>query len=794
MLSDLFRDPLAIEALAVILITAGVWFSVRTLRGVAERISRRRALREFVGGVDLYYKGEYEEARDLLGKVIERDPENSEARILLGDACRELGDTAEGHKHHYQVARVFGQDLPRNRLALGKDLLLMGRAEEAVAHLEVAHAAEPDDVATAELYLEATLQAGDMGRAVDLAKRLDNLCSGDGGERIRRLRAAVCVRAGRDYVRRGQTKEGSQLLRTAVRLNPSLVAPRVELVRTSWLHGTARSAEKELEGQLNEMARLAEGGAVVFEPPATAPAPEDVSAAGPAVGLTGGPPALPPGDGAKALAGDGAKALPAPEDDAASLPVVRADRVPMARAPAAGGESAIRTTDIPDAPLSIPAGPLAAKLLPRAAVYVCAHCRRGETVYREECPECGRVGTLVATDVTGLVPVEDIKEVFDEIQENRAFLRTLVRRAAEGDEIAAKRLVAAGPRIVKGVFREMFRVPDNVPLTRVLSRLGPVAVDPILDGYQRARAFSTRKLVREGVRGFRGMEDLLVRVFAGMGEEVLPKLMPLIDTGEKELRVVVLDVLIRLGAAGEIEEMRFVVPPKEILERLTACPEEDLGPFLDACSADGFLAARILVDRTFDAERALVRALARRGNREKLRTVLMQRGFSARTYEALEEVWEEESARLIVRDIVRSYGRSAADHLLKTYTTATVPEEVREEALRLYMDLGGEEIERLVERLSDGDPEAERALMRVVTAFGNRAVPVLVGAYGKTGLLGKVGLNRRRLSRRKATFLRALGRIGTYDATQGLRSLLMKEVDPDLKRRIQGLLERKEAE
>jgi hypothetical protein len=172
----------------------------------------------------------------------------------------------------------------------------------------------------------------------------------------------------------------------------------------------------------------------------------------------------------------------------------------------------------------------------------------------------------------------------------------------------------------------------------------------------------------------------------------------------------------------------------------------------------------------------------------------MERGFSARTYEALEEVWEEPSARVIVRDIVRSYGRSAADHLLKTYTTPTVPEDVREEALRLYMDLGGGEIERLVERLSEGDPDAERALMRVVTAFGNRAVPTLVNAYGKSGLLGKVGLNRRRLTRRKATLLDALGHIGSYDAMQGLRSLLMKEVDPELKRRIQDLLERKEAE
>jgi hypothetical protein len=236
------------------------------------------------------------------------------------------------------------------------------------------------------------------------------------------------------------------------------------------------------------------------------------------------------------------------------------------------------------------------------------------------------------------------------------------------------------------------------------------------------------------------------------------------------------------------------LPPKEILERLTACPEEDLGPFLDAVPADGFLASRILVDRTFDAEHAIVSALSRGGNREKLRKVLMQRGFSARAYDALEDIWEDRGTRIIVRDIVRSYGPAAADHLLKTYTTPSVPEEVREEALGLYMDLGGDQVERLVERLSEGDSETETAILRVIVAFGNRAVPVLVNAYGKTGLLGRVGLNRRRLTYRKIALLRALSRIGSYDAILGLRGLLAKEPDPDLKRRIQGLLDRRDAE
>ncbi|MHC4471279.1 MAG: tetratricopeptide repeat protein [Planctomycetota bacterium] len=737
--------------------------------------------------MDLYFKGEFEEAKAALEKVLERDPENSEARILLGDACRELGDLSEAHKHHYQVAEVFGQDLPRNRLSLGKDLLAMGRSEEAVPHLAKAAEADPDDRVAAELLLSALLEAGHLRKAVSLAKRLSEGLDGEEAERARRRHATVLALAGRESVEQGDVREGGQLLRSALKLNPSLVAPRLEIVRAAYLHGSPRAAEKELLAHLKEMSKLAEDGGIVFEPPASplrpaalpraAAAPDEAPApalAAPAAG------ALPPPDAGEAGVPAGALAAPA-EAVASSVPAVAVPSATLPRGPADG---------LPDAPAAVEAGALVRTLLPRQATYLCGVCGRAEVVFSEVCPGCGEFGTLLAADETPLVPVSGMREILDEVQENRAFIRSLVRRAAQGDELAAARLVRNGRRAVNAIFRELLRLPDSARLVRVLSDMGPEAVPAIIGGYRKAHAFSAKRLVREGMRAFRSLDDVVTRALAGMGEDVLPALDPLVESEEKDLVLLGLDVLIRLGRADRVEAMRLAVSSKEILDRLNSCPKEELGPFLDACPEEGFLADQVLVDRTFAAEEALVDALARPDNAKKMRRVLMSRGFSSRTYEALEAHWGEPALRTLVSDVVRSYGRSAADHLLKTYTTSTLPEETRENALRLFLDLGGEEVERLVERLSEGDSEMESAVLRIILAFGSRAVPALTRAYGKTGLLEKVGLNRRRLLYRKTTLIRALGQIGSYDAVQGLRRIHEKEADPELKRKIRGVLGR----
>jgi hypothetical protein len=274
-----------------------------------------------------------------------------------------------------------------------------------------------------------------------------------------------------------------------------------------------------------------------------------------------------------------------------------------------------------------------------------------------------------------------------------------------------------------------------------------------------------------------------------MGGSVVERIEPLIEGADRELREIALDVLIRLGHADRIEALRLSVSTKEMLDRLNATPADRLGPFIDEAPEGGFLVTQVFPDRTFAAETALVEALQRSGNRQKLRTVLMERGFSSEAYCALESVWSQPGARTVVTDVIRSYGRAASDHLIRTCTDRSLGEEVRDEALRLLLDKGDEVMERLTELVSEGDPEIERELLKVVCAFGSRAVPALERCYGKTGLLHRVGINRKRLQQRKVALLRALREIGSYEAVQGLRRLYGREGDVDLKRRISGVLE-----
>ncbi len=761
---------LAVFALAALLV---LWRLFRSLSSVADRLSRRRALREFVAGVDLFFKGEHEGARAALEKVLERDPENHEARVLLGDACRELGDLPEAHKHHYQVDRVFGQDLPRNRLSLGRDLLLMGRAEEALPHLEAAAAAFPEDRGVAELLLSSRLAAGRSREAVALARRL---AEEEGGLPARRRLARVLSAAGREALERGDPREAAGLLRAAVRANAALVAPRLDLVRAALLSGSPRAAEKELSEQVEALARLSEDGRTAFERPGPNGPPPAVAPAAPGAA---------PGE-AEALPPPAVAALPGPAGDTAMslVPAVAAGPVaPAVPARAAAG------VDLPELRRAVEPG-LVGRLLAQEAAWVCPLCGYASASFSEACPDCGAYGGLSEADPRPLLAVPDVRGAIDEVTESRAFIQSLVRKAAGGDARAGERLLAVGVRAVPGIFRELLRVADNGPLVRILSALGATAAPVVIDAWRRASGFSTRRLVREGVRAFRSLDGLLSTVLCGMGREVTPLLTTLLVEGDRAVRAVALEALIRLGEAERVESLRLDLTTKETLERLNACPAAELAAFLDAVPEEGWLAGEVLTDRTFGGEAALVEALTRPGNARKVRRILLSRGFSATTYEALEPLWGRNDLEVVVSDVIRSYGRAAADHLMKTCTAPGVPDRVRETALQFLTDLPAEDLERAVERLAEGDQEDERAAVRMVQAFGARAVPMLVKAYRKTGLLEKVGLTRKRPSHRKIVLIRALGEIGGHEAREALRQILEREADPELVRRIAAALGR----
>ena len=145
-LLDTLLDPVVIECIVVVCLTiVGVVFA-RRLQRIAKRLDSITALSDFIAGLNDYFRGDYDRARSNLELAVAADPQNVEARIVLGDCHRELGDLAEAHKHHTHVRTTFGVDEVENLRSLALDHELRGdhasatsasssRIERCAAHL-----------------------------------------------------------------------------------------------------------------------------------------------------------------------------------------------------------------------------------------------------------------------------------------------------------------------------------------------------------------------------------------------------------------------------------------------------------------------------------------------------------------------------------------------------------------------------------------------------------------------------------------------------------------------------------
>ena len=81
----LLQEPWFLKGVAAVLLFGGALLLTRGLRRVASELERRRALADYVRGLDEFLRGDFREAIATLERVLERDPENVEARIALGD-------------------------------------------------------------------------------------------------------------------------------------------------------------------------------------------------------------------------------------------------------------------------------------------------------------------------------------------------------------------------------------------------------------------------------------------------------------------------------------------------------------------------------------------------------------------------------------------------------------------------------------------------------------------------------------------------------------------------------------
>jgi tetratricopeptide (TPR) repeat protein len=416
-LQALLRQPLVLEALAFVLVFAAAVLVFRRIRRIAETLERRRALAEYVRGLDDFLRGEHRAAIRTLEKVLRRDPENVEARIALGDCYREVGDPAEAKKHHHHVHRVFGHEQARNFLSLGRDELALGNFDLAVAAFSRALELAPGDPDAQAGLAEAHARGGNPVAAAEALRLLYPEGPPPGmGAKARREAARRFAEAGAAALRENDAEFAVRLFTEALAFQRENVRARVGLLAAAGRLDDPARARAIAEAHLRALRDLAAEGGVLFEP-APPRTTGDIAAA----------PAPPPSS-LSALA-DGAAAVVAAVDE-------------------------------------------------RTARYACSSCGSLRLEFDARCGACGAVGTLEALpelEALYTAPLDGFDAAVDEVEGNAAFVQAAARKAALGDEEALGKLLGQGAGVLHDVFAALPAIEARRYLGERMAALGPPA-------------------------------------------------------------------------------------------------------------------------------------------------------------------------------------------------------------------------------------------------------------------------------------------------------------------------------
>ncbi|MGE3175016.1 MAG: tetratricopeptide repeat protein [Planctomycetota bacterium] len=199
---SLASRPGVVETLlAIVVVAVVVWTWLRMLR-VVEGVRTRALLQDYLLGVEQALSGDLDGAHRRLQRVLEADPENHYARLLLGKVLAQRGDPAQAHKHHLYLQRAFAVESGENDLQLANALLACDRPAEAADAAERVLATDPRNRAALEFLFRARLQASDPEAAAAVGRRL-LAQQPNAPTALRRDVAATVAAAGQYQLRRG---------------------------------------------------------------------------------------------------------------------------------------------------------------------------------------------------------------------------------------------------------------------------------------------------------------------------------------------------------------------------------------------------------------------------------------------------------------------------------------------------------------------------------------------------------------------------------------------------------------
>ncbi|MHC4342563.1 MAG: tetratricopeptide repeat protein [Planctomycetota bacterium] len=408
------EQPLLLEGLLVLLLFVFALLLFRRIRLIAEELERRKALGEYIKGLDEFLRADYRDAIKTLEKVLERDPENVEGRIALGDCYREVGDPAEAKKHHHHVHRVFGHELARNFLSLGRDELALHNYDRSVEAFQRAAELKPRDPEALAGLAQANAEGGNP---IAAAQHLRDLYPDGPKEGMRSAERREAARrfteAGTASLAEGNAEGAVRFFTEALAFQPESFRARTGIVRAAHELGDESKARELVEKHVAELKQLAGKAEVLFETSGAGPQREP-----------------------HADAEQSASLLPARLEDVGG--VVRA-------------------------------------VAQKTARYCCSQCGMLLRAYAEVCPGCESVGTVAGLPEIAAVytrPLPGFRAAMAEVEGSSAYLQSLAHKASSGDEEAMKRLLDQGPSVIYEVFAALPHIEARRYLGSRMAALG----------------------------------------------------------------------------------------------------------------------------------------------------------------------------------------------------------------------------------------------------------------------------------------------------------------------------------
>ena len=224
---DWFKDPLVLEVFFFSLVTCVILYFLVSFRAKLNALRGRKQLRSYLEGVEACLAGDFEKARELLHPVVEADPENTAARLTLGDALFELDSPSEAHRQHMEAKQVFDAEGPLVHLALARDLRAAGSWPEAVEHIDLALEESPKDEAILREAWSLKEEAGLFPQALEAGRVM---FAKIGGSEIRRRLAATAAKAGKASLAHGRRDKARQYFRESLGFDPDNLDARKGLL------------------------------------------------------------------------------------------------------------------------------------------------------------------------------------------------------------------------------------------------------------------------------------------------------------------------------------------------------------------------------------------------------------------------------------------------------------------------------------------------------------------------------------------------------------------------------------